>query len=190
MVIVQRTAAPGRAPSHPVLRRPRPHWGYLSRSVGRYGVVSSVLVIYSPDASEHDRRRADLSRVYPPIAGGTALIAWIGLSAAGLPLLPSALVLAVLVIPLGILLAVRSGPTRHAAATVWSCTPLLGEDDEQASGRRRLDALADTIQAASLAYRRREIDPDRFERIWRSVHLHAMASAPAPRWVEVRPSVR
>ncbi|MDQ4213426.1 DUF6611 family protein [Microbacterium sp. ASV81] len=192
MVIEQRSAFPEGTPSGsarvraPRTHRPRLHWGYLSRTVSRYGVVSSLLVIYPPEASERDRRRAEISRCYPPVAGGAGLILWIALTAVGVPPLASALLLGALLVAAGVALARSTRTVRRAAAALWSCSPMRGESSEQGEHRRRLDALADTIQAASLAYRSGAMDPGRFERIWHSAYAHAAATRPGPRWVEAQ----
>ena len=180
MVIDQRTAAPGRV-SRPVRRRDRPHWGYLSRSVSRYGVISSVLVVYPPDASEHERRWADVSRSYGAVAGGAALLAWIGFSAAGLSPLAAILLILALVLPVGIVLARRTrGVRRRAVTVVASSSALVVDAADHASrgsgtGQRRLDSLADAMQEASAAYRRGALDEAGFLRVWRTVYVHAAA---------------
>ena len=157
----------------PALHRPRPHWGYLSRTVSRYGVVSSRLVIYSPDATVQARRWAGISRSYGAVAGGAALLAWIGLSAVGvLPLVAILLILA-LVVPVGIVLAQRTRQVRRRAVTVVaSCAVLLGDESER-DDQRRLDSLAAALQEASSAYRRGELDERGFSRVWRTVYAHA-----------------
>ncbi|VXB53553.1 conserved hypothetical protein [Microbacterium sp. 8M] len=173
MVIEQRSTPSPRQPVPPAGRRARPHWGYLSRSVSRYGVVSSTLVIYSPDASERDRRRADVARGYGVLAFGGGLLLWIGCAAAGIPPLWALAAIAAAAIPLGAVLARRTRGVRRAAAVVTSCSSGLRVDGEDRDAQRRLDAIADSIQGASAAYRAGALDPQAFDRIWRAAYAHA-----------------
>lgn len=175
MVIEQRfTPSPHGHPAG-TPRRARPPWGYLSRSVSRYGVVSSELVIYSPDAPERDRRWADASRTYGVAAAGVALLAWIGFAAAGVSPLAAILVIAAGAVVVGVLLARRTRAVRRGAARVSACgSALLGYGPDH-DAQRRLDALAEVMQHASEAYRAGELDPLGFERVWRATFAHAAA---------------
>jgi len=175
MVMEQRfTPSEHRHPAA-VARRPRPHWGHLSRSVSRYGVVSSELVVYSPDAAERDRRWAELSRVFGTVVAGGALLAWIGFAAAGVPPLIALLAIAAVAIPAGIVLARSTRAVRHEAARVASCTSGLQPDTADREAQRRLDALADAMQQASEEYRSGAMDPERFLQVWRATYVHAQA---------------
>jgi|GEM_PF-2498870 len=175
MVIEQWSASSGHLSSATASPRPRPQWGYLSRSVSRYGVVSSELVIYSPDSSARDRRWAEASRVYGAVAAGAALLAWIGFAAAGVSPLAAILVIAALVLAGGLLLARRTRGVRHSAARVSTCGSALLAYGADHDAQRRLDTLAETMQHASSAYRAGELDPERFEQIWRATYAHAAA---------------
>ncbi|WP_295014491.1 DUF6611 family protein [uncultured Microbacterium sp.] len=171
------------APSHAAIRPAPPRWGYVSRAVSRYGAVSTTLVVYPPDASERDRRRADLSRAYAPVAGAVALFGWIGLSAAGAPPLAAIVAILVVVLSVGAALSRRARPVRRASAVVAACCSAFHEDDEQRAAQRRLDALADAMVVASASFRAGEVDGDEFARTWRAVHAHALGAVsarPAP----------
>ena len=176
MVIEQRSTPSEHGHTVAVARRSRrPNWGYLSRSVSRYGVVSSELVIYSPDASERDRRWAEVSRAYGAAAAGVALLAWIGFAAAGVSPLVAIVAIAVVASLVGLLLAHRTRDVRHGAVRVSACgTVLLGYGADH-EAQRRLDALAETMQQASAACRAGELDPTRFEQVWRATYAHATA---------------
>lgn len=175
MVIEQQsTPAERRHPARAV-RRPRPSWGYLSRAVSRYGVVSSLLVIYAPDASPRDRRWAEASRVYGAVAAGAALLAWVGFAAAEVSPLPALLVITAGVTVVGVLLAGRTRGVRRSAARVSACGSALLAYGADHDAQRRLDALADAMQQASAAYRDGRIDVQRFTEIWRATYAHAQA---------------
>jgi len=175
MVMEQRFTPSGHRHPAAVARRPRPHWGHLSRSVSRYGVVSSELVIYSPDAAEQDRRWAELSRVFGTVVAGGALLAWIGFAAAGVSPLIALLAIAAVAIPAGVVLARSTRAVRHGAARVASCTSGLQPDTADREAQRRLDALADAMQQASEDYRSGAMDPERFLQVWRATYVHAQA---------------
>ncbi|WP_439901856.1 DUF6611 family protein [Microbacterium azadirachtae] len=175
MVIEQRSLPSPHHPVPPALRRPRPHWGHLSRSVSRYGVVSSTLVIYAPDSPEIERRWAELARGYGVFAFGGGLLVWIGCAAAGIPPLAALVVIAAVTLPVGIVLARRTRAVRHAAATVSACCSGLRPDDEGRAAQRRLDAIADSLMGASAAYRAGDLDGPAFERIWRAAYAHALS---------------
>ncbi|WP_336627979.1 MULTISPECIES: DUF6611 family protein [unclassified Microbacterium] len=173
MVIEQRTTPSQHGASPHALHRSRPHWGYLSRSVSRYGVVSSTLVIYSPDAPAPERCRAELSRGYGVFAFGGGLLVWIGCAAAGIAPLAALVAIAAVTVPVGIVLARGTRAVRCTAATVTACCSGLRVDGEDRDAQRRLDALADSIQGASAAYRAGALDREGFERVWRAVYTHA-----------------
>ncbi|GAB6859482.1 DUF6611 family protein [Microbacterium xylanilyticum] len=173
MVIEQRSVPSPRHPVAPAAHRPRPHWGYLSRSVSRYGVVSSTLVIYAPDSPERERRWAELARGYGVFAFGGGLLLWIGCAAAGVAPLAAMILIAAVLTPVGIAIAGRTRGVRRAAAVVTSCCSGLRVDGEDRDAQRRLDALADSIQGASAAYRAGTLDRDGFERVWRAAYAHA-----------------
>ncbi|MGO4681389.1 DUF6611 family protein [Microbacterium sp. 2MCAF23] len=173
MVIEQRFTPSQHGHPAGMARRARPAWGYLSRSVSRYGVVSSELVIYSPDVPERDRRWADASRSYGAVAAGVALLAWIGFAAAGISPLVAILVIAAVGILVGVLLARRTRAVRRGAARVSACGSLLLAYGPDHDAQRRLDALAETMQHASASYRAGELDPEGFEQIWRATYAHA-----------------
>ncbi|MBS1907965.1 MAG: hypothetical protein JST33_15710 [Actinobacteria bacterium] len=175
MVIEQRFTPSGHRHPAPAVRRPRPSWGYLSRSVSRYGVVSCLLVIYPPDASPGDRRWAEVARLYGALAAGAALVAWIGFAAAGVAPLPALPVIAAVGALVGALLARRTRDVRRTAARVSACGSALLAHGPEHDAQRRLDALADTMQQASAAYRAGEIDRERFTEIWRATYAHAAA---------------
>ena len=175
MVIEQRFTPSEHRHSATTARRPRPPWGYLSRSVSRYGVVSSLLVIYAPDASERDLRWAEVSRVYGAIAAGAALLAWIGFAATGVAPLPALLVIAVVVVVGGVLLARRTRDVRQGAARVAACGSALLAYGADHDDQHRLDALADAMQQASAAYRSGALDEESFARVWRATYAHAAA---------------
>ena len=175
MVIEQRTTPSPHGASAPALHRPRPRWGYLSRSVSRYGVVSSTLVIYSPDAPAQERRRAELSRGYGVVGFGGGLLVWIGCAAAGIAPLVALVVIAAVTVPVGIALARSTRAVRRTAVAVTACCSGLRVDGEDRDAQRRLDALADSIQGASAAYRAGELDREEFEHAWRTAYAHAKA---------------
>ncbi|MFD6700141.1 MULTISPECIES: DUF6611 family protein [unclassified Microbacterium] len=173
MVIEQRFTPSRHGHSAGTARRARPSWGYLSRAVSRYGVVSSELVIYSPDAPERDRRWAEASRTYGAVAAGGALLAWIGFAAAGVSPMVAILAIAAVAVVVGLLLARRTRAVRRGAARVSACGSALLAYGPDHDARRRLDALADAMLGASLAYRSGALDEEGFDRVWRAVYTHA-----------------
>lgn len=175
MVIEQRTTLSRHHFVRPVPRRSRPRWGYLSRSVSRYGVVSSTLVIYPPDAPERERRWAEIARGYGVVAFGGGLLVWIGCASAGIPPLAALVAIAAVAVPAGLTLWSRTRAVRRAAARVSACSSLLRADGDDRDAQRRLDALADTIQGASEAYRHGALDRAGFDRVWRAAYAHAAA---------------
>ncbi|MBS1699991.1 MAG: hypothetical protein JST25_16505 [Actinobacteria bacterium] len=175
MVIEQRSTPSRRHPAPPARRPARPHWGYLSRSVSRYGVVSSVLVIYAPDTPERERRWAEVSRGYGVVALGVGLLVWIGCASAGVPPLAALAVIAAITVPIGVVLARRTRGVRRAAATVTSYCSTLRADGEGRDAQRRLDALADSMQGACAAYRDGALDRAGFDRVWHAAYTHAQA---------------
>lgn len=175
MVIEQQSTPAERRHPAAAVRRSRPSWGYLSRAVSRYGVVSSLLVIYSPEASSRDRRWAEAGRVYGVVAAGAALVAWIGFAAAGVSPLAAVLVILAVAAAVGALLARRTRGVRRGAARVSACGSALLAYGADHDAQRRLDALADAMQQASTAYRGGTIDAQRFTEIWRATYAHAQA---------------
>jgi hypothetical protein len=163
----------------PAVRRHRPRWGYLSRSVSRYGVISTTLVIYSPDTTERERRQAEISRCYAPTAVGAGVVAWVALVSAGLPPLVAAILLVALLVPGGVLLARRARPVRERAAALWSVDSAFRTEDEGGLRRRRLEALGESMQDSATAYMDGMIGFDRFQRVWRATYAHALAGSSA-----------
>ena len=160
-----------------------PRWGYVSRTAGRYGIVSSRLVVYPPDAPEERRLFADLSHRFTPLAVIGGVLAWAALC--GLGATPELAVLAVLlvVVPVAVVLAVKAAPVRRRTVAVSSCCSALRPDAADLACSERLEMLAATIQGASSALRSGVVREDAFDRVWRAVYaeVEAQSSGEEPR---------
>lgn len=157
-----------------------PRWGHLSRTVSHYGTVACVLAVYPPDSTEAERHLAEAHRWYTPLSMGGGVVAWVILCAIGLSPLPAALLLVVVLLPIGIVLSRRSRGIRRRTVTVSASRSGLSEDTaEERTQQRRLDNLAEALGDAALACRRGVIDRDRFDRIWRAAYAQAGAIAAA-----------
>lgn len=170
---------PVSAPSTPSASHP-PRWGYLSRSVSHYGTVACVLAVYPPDSTTEERGLAEAHRWYTPLSLGGGVVAWVVLCALGFSPLLAAVLLAVALLPAGVVLARRSRGIRRRTATVSACRAGLREDTaEERIQQLRLDNLAEALGDATLACRQGIIDRDRFDRVWAAAYAQAAAIAAA-----------
>lgn len=170
---------PVSAPSTPSGSHP-PRWGYLSRSVSHYGTVACVLAVYPPDSTTEERGLAEAHRWYTPLSLGGGVVAWVVLCALGFSPLLAAVLLAVALLPAGVVLARRSRGIRRRTVTVSACRSGLSEDTaEERAQQLRLDNLAEALGDAALACRQGIIDRDRFDRVWSAAYAQAAAIAAA-----------
>lgn len=154
-----------------------PRWGYVSRTAGRYGIVSSRLVVYPPDAPEERRLFADLSHRFTPLAVIGGVLAWAALCGLGATPELAALAVLLVAVPVAVVLAVKAAPVRRRTVTVSSCCSALRPDADDLVCSERLEALAATLQGAESALRSGVIREDAFDRVWRAVYAEAVAQS-------------
>ncbi|WP_424937032.1 MULTISPECIES: DUF6611 family protein [Bacteria] len=159
-----------------------PRWGYVSRTAGRYGIVSSRLVVYPPDAPEGRRLFADLSHRFTPLAVIGGVLAWAALCGLGATPELAALAVLLVAVPVAIFLAVKAAPVRRRAVAISSCCSALRPDAEDLACSERLEVLAAAIQGAGSALLSGIIREDAFDRVWRAVYAEVAQSSGEEPW--------
>lgn len=144
-----------------------PRWGYVSRTAGRYGIVSSRLVVYPPDAPEGRRLFADLSHRFTPLAVIGGVLAWAALCGLGATPELAALAVLLVAVPVAIFLAVKAAPVRRRAVAISSCCSALRPDAIQGAGSALLSGI---------------IREDAFDRVWRAVYAEVAQSSGEEPW--------
>ncbi|MDR6867054.1 hypothetical protein J2Y69_001653 [Microbacterium resistens] len=128
---------------------PLPRWGYVSRTAGRYGTVSSRLVVYPPGATDEQRFAADLAHRYAPIAVMGGVLGWAILSGLGWSPEGAAVLMALATIPAGVFLAVRAAPVRRRTMALATCCFAARPQDRDLAELNRFEALAGAIEGAA-----------------------------------------
>ncbi|WP_308122830.1 DUF6611 family protein [Microbacterium marinilacus] len=134
-------------------RTPSARWGYVSRSVGRYGAVSVRLVVYPPDSDPRDLLSADLFRFFVPCAVVLGLTGALALCAAGVPVGSAAAIVLAVLVPVGVFMGFRAAPVNRRAVSLWSCRSAFHVDRAALAAEQRAESLAHVLQSAAEDYR-------------------------------------
>jgi len=144
-------------------------WGHISRSTGRYGSVTTHLVVYPPDSFDRERLWADASRTLTPLGIGGAVIAAIVLLGTGASPELTLLSIAGLFVIGWVVLSSRTIGVRRKSASIWVCTSAISPDHDRSRAQTHLEALAETMTEAASARRAGTITADQYTRAWRNV---------------------
>lgn len=156
-------------------RKARPiQWGSLQQAVARHGIVTSRLVIYPPDASDRDRLWAHRFHGFPPIALGGGTACWLLLIALGMSPETSAVLLAVLIAPIGISLWRRARPLHARTISLRSSRSGMWAHPDDERREEMLSKLSSVMEGACDDMRRGLITVETFESIWARVYGDAL----------------
>lgn len=161
--------------SHPV------RWGFLQQAVARHGVVTSRLVVYPPDTSDHERLWADRLHGFAPLALGGGTLCWLLLIALGVSPETSAIAIVCLLSPAGIYLWRKARSVRSREVSVWANRLGLCPHPDDERREAVITRLSSVMQAACDDVRRGLITREAFERVWISVYMDAVCVAAAQR---------
>lgn len=155
----------------------RYRWGFVTNSEGRYGSLSTRLVIYPPGASRRDRSWAHLARVFPPVAIAVSILVGVALAVCGIPSLWAYGVPAVIMALAWVALAVKSSSLRRRSVEVLAWTSAISPDAADFDDRERIETFVRSLAAAERALNDRGIDRAVYDNIWTAVYETARAAA-------------
>lgn len=156
---------------------PSPQWGYVLRSTGRYGSVTSHLVVYPPDTTDEARRWAHAARYAPPLGAAATTVGWLALLAAGAPPEVALLGVAAAVGAAWAAIGVLAAPVRRRSVAVWSCTSAIASDAAQDLTEMHILRLSATMKDAATARIRGELSPREFHDVWVQAYAEAAVLA-------------
>ncbi|WP_335622609.1 DUF6611 family protein [Microbacterium aurantiacum] len=168
-----RRAASGQIAPHRDFRSQR--WGHLSQSTGRYGSVTTHLLVHAPGSTSEKRPPADSPYTITPVGiSGSVFVAVVVLFSIGLPFELALLALAGVFVIGGGLISSRTIALRRRSASAWAWASAISPRDRQSYLQIRLTDLAETMAEATRARRQGMISEREYLRTWHDVFAVTM----------------
>jgi hypothetical protein len=158
--------------------RPRPRWGRITHTGGRYGSSETQLVVYPPGSSSVDRFRADVEHAALPVVTGIGIVSAVVLLGVGVPAGPALIIPLALAAAVCVVLRMRTADIRRRSAVLLACGSELCPRPEDAVLQSRVEELAERLGEAARACVDDPMRTDAYDRTWRAVFAEARALDP------------
>ncbi len=172
-----RDAAPRTAHGRP---SPNHHWGYLDTTYGRYGSITTHLVVYPPGSRAVERRVANAVRMATPILLVVAVSAWTVMLGVGLDPWMSFVVVVAVSVGAAMVSARITSRVRRASAAAWTWRSALSPVEGDALLEARLIEIAGLLEASAERLDACQIGRDQHMRAWCEAFDEVSASSTSP----------